>query len=52
MITGTIAKPSNPSVKLTPLDVPIITKKAKKGKNIPKSNKKSLKKGNANLLIN
>ena len=32
MITGTIAKPSNPSVKLTPLDVPIITKKAKKEK--------------------
>ena len=28
-MTGTVANPSNPSVKLTPLDVPIITKKAK-----------------------
>ena len=31
IITGTTANPSNPSVRLTPLDVPIITKKAKIG---------------------
>ena len=39
IITGTIANPSNPSVRFTPLDVPIITRKAKIGKKTHKSNK-------------
>ena len=39
IITGTTANPYDPSVRLTPLDVTIITKKAKIGTKAPKSNK-------------
>ena len=34
-ITGTVANPSNPSVKLTAFEAPIITNKPKGIKNIP-----------------
>ena len=44
-ITGTVAKPSNPSVKLTAFDAPIITNKPKGIKNNPKCKIKFLKKG-------
>ena len=43
---GTVAKPSNPSVKFTAFDEPIITNKPNGIKNIPISNIKFLKKGN------
>ena len=39
-ITGTVAKPSSPSVKLTAFEDPIITNKPNGIKNIPKSIKK------------
>ena len=44
-ITGTVAKPSRPSVKLTALDAPIITNKPKGIKNKPIFKIKFLKKG-------
>ena len=44
-ITGTVAKPSNPSVKFTALAEPIIKKIPKGMKNNPKSKTKFLKKG-------
>ena len=44
-ITGTVAKPSKPSVKLTAFDDPIITNKPKGIKKIPICNIKFLKKG-------
>jgi hypothetical protein len=47
---GTVAKPSSPSVKLTALEEPIITKIAKGIKNIPKSKIKFLKNGKYNSL--
>ena len=44
-ITGTVAKPSNPSVKFTALDAPIITNNANGIKKNPKLRIKFLKKG-------
>ena len=44
-IIGTVAKPSNPSVKLTAFEDPIITNKPNGMKNIPRSKIKFLKKG-------
>ena len=44
-ITGTVAKPSRPSVKLTALEEPTMMKTAKGIKNNPKCNIKFLKKG-------
>ena len=44
-IIGTVAKPSNPSVKLTALEDPIITNRPNGIKNIPRSKIKFLKKG-------
>ena len=49
-ITGTVAKPSRPSVKLTALEAPIITNKAKGIKNKPMFHIKFLKKGKYRLL--
>ena len=48
-ITGTVAKPSNPSVKFTAFDEPIITKSAKGIKNNPILIIKFLKKGKYKL---
>ena len=42
---GTVAKPSNPSVKLTAFEEPIITNRPKGIKNNPRSKIKFLKKG-------
>ena len=50
-ITGTVAKPSRPSVKFTALDDPIITKTANGIKNHPKFKNKFLKKGKIDFLI-
>ena len=44
-ITGTVAKPSRPSVKFTAFEAPIITKRAKGIKNKPICKIKFLKKG-------
>ena len=44
-ITGTVAKPSNPSVKFTAFEAPIITNKPKGIKKIPIYKIKFLKKG-------
>ena len=44
-MTGTVANPSNPSVKLTAFDAPIITNKANGIKNKPMCQIKFLKKG-------
>ena len=44
-ITGTVANPSNPSVKLTALEDPTIIKAAKGIKNQPRFINKFLKKG-------
>ena len=44
-ITGTVAKPSNPSVKFTALDDPIITNSQNGMKNRPICQIKFLKKG-------
>ena len=44
-MTGTVAKPSSPSVKLTAFDAPIITNNPNGIKNIPMSKIKFLKKG-------
>ena len=44
-ITGTVAKPSSPSVKLTAFDAPIITNQPKGIKNNPIFKIKFLKKG-------
>ena len=49
-ITGTVAKPSKPSVKFTALDDPTITKIEKGIKNQPKFIIKFLKKGKYKLL--
>ena len=49
-IIGTVARPSNPSVKLTALEDPIITNKPNGIKNIPKSKIKFLKKGSKYYL--
>ncbi len=51
IITGTIAKPSNPSVKLTALAEPMITKIPKGIKNSPKSNIKFLKNGKLMIVF-
>ena len=48
-ITGTVAKPSRPSVKFTALDEPTITKTAKGIKNHPKFKTKFLKNGKYKL---
>ena len=45
-MTGTVAKPSKPSVKLTALEDPTITKTEKGTKNHPKFITKFLKNGN------
>ena len=45
IITGTMARPSSPSVRLTALPAPTITKAAKIGKNRPRLMRKSLKNG-------
>ena len=53
-ITGTVARPSNPSVRLTALDDPIITNTANGIKNHPRLIIKFLKNGKYklfNLLI-
>ena len=42
---GTVAKPSNPSVKFTALEEPIITNRPNGMKNIPRSKIRFLKKG-------
>ena len=47
IITGTMARPSRPSVKFTALPAPTMTKAAKGTKNQPRLKRKSLKKGNA-----
>ena len=52
IMTGTIANPSNPSVKFTAFEAPIITKAANGIKNQPKSNKRFLKNGIAKLVAN
>ena len=44
-ITGTVARPSNPSVKFTALEAPTITKTENGIKNQPRLINKSLKKG-------
>ena len=44
-ITGTVAKPSRPSVKFTALDAPIITNSANGMKNMPNCKIRFLKKG-------
>ena len=44
-ITGTVAKPSRPSVKFTAFDEPTITKTEKGIKNHPKFTTKFFKKG-------
>tara|TARA_B100001750_G_C15391925_1_gene537894 strand:+ start:829 stop:1053 length:225 start_codon:yes stop_codon:yes gene_type:complete len=49
-IIGTVARPSRPSVKLTALEEPIITKTIKGIKNIPKFKIKFLKNGKYNSL--
>ena len=49
-IIGTVAKPSNPSVKLTALEDPIFTNRPKGIKNIPRSKIKFLKKENKYYL--
>ena len=48
-ITGTVAKPSNPSVKFTALDAPIITNNPNGIKKSPKCNTKFLKKESKDL---
>ena len=48
-ITGTVANPSSPSVKLTALDDPIITKRRMEKKTNPISQIKFLKKGKYKL---
>jgi hypothetical protein len=47
IITGTMASPSSPSVRLTAFDEPTITSIAKGKKNSPKSSSRSLKNGTA-----
>ena len=42
---GTVAKPSNPSVKFTAFEEPIITNRPNGMKNIPRSKMRFLKKG-------
>ena len=49
-MTGTVAKPSNPSVKLTALDEPTITRTVKGIKNIPIGKTTFLKKGKYKLF--
>ena len=50
-ITGTVAKPSRPSVRLTALDEPIITNTANGIKNHPRSKIKFLKNGKYKFVI-
>ena len=50
-ITGTVAKPSRPSVRLTAFDDPIITNTANGIKNHPRLKIKFLKKGKYKLFI-
>ena len=50
IITGTIARPSKPSVRFTALEDPIIIKIPKGIKNQPKSTTKFLKKGNIKFV--
>ena len=49
-MTGTVANPSKPSVKLTAFEAPIITKRAKGIKNKPMFHIKFLKMENTNLI--
>ena len=49
IITGTIARPSNPSVRLTAFDAPTMTKMAKGMKNQPRLRRRFLKKGTDRL---
>ena len=49
-ITGTVAKPSSPSVRLTALDEPIITNIANGTKNHPRFTIKFLKNGKYKLF--
>ena len=49
-ITGTVAKPSKPSVKFTALDDPTITKSAKGINNVPIYKTAFLKKGKYKLF--
>ena len=50
-ITGTVAKPSNPSVRLTALDAPMMTNTEKGKKNHPKFMTKFLKNGKYKFVI-
>ena len=50
-ITGTVAKPSNPSVRLSALDDPIITNTEKGIKNHPRFMIKFLKNGKYKFVI-
>ena len=50
-ITGTVAKPSRPSVRFTAFDDPIITKTEKGIKNHPRLNMRFLKNGKYKLVI-
>ena len=50
-MTGTVAKPSKPSVRLTAFDEPIITNTAKGIKNHPRFTIKFLKNGKYKLFI-
>jgi hypothetical protein len=47
IITGTIASPSSPSVRLTAFPAPTMTKAPNRTKKSPRSSRKSLKKGKA-----
>ena len=50
-ITGTVAKPSKPSVRLTAFDEPMITNTANGKKNHPRLMNKFLKNGKYKLVI-
>ncbi len=50
IITGTMASPSSPSVRLTEFDAPTITKIAKGMKNQPSSTRKFFTKGRARVV--
>ena len=48
-MTGTMARPSSPSVRFTALEAPTMTKTAKTMKNQPRFSSTSFKKGNRQM---